>query len=96
VAEALALHCSPKKSSEALVDDDGKLVARKRVPDDAAGWKTLLELFAEHGDTPQNLISVAIETGRGLLVACLWATGRTVYAINPRATSPVRPPPKRR
>jgi hypothetical protein len=35
----------------ALVDADGTLVARRRVTDDVAGWKALLELFAEHGDT---------------------------------------------
>ena len=35
-------------------------------------------------------IPVAIETGRGLLVACLRATGRKVYAINPMAVSRYR------
>jgi hypothetical protein len=62
---------SEKHHDVALVDADGTLVARKRVPDDASGYKTLLELFAEHGDTPEDQIPVAIETGRGLLVACL-------------------------
>jgi transposase len=81
---------SERHHDVALVDEDGKLVARKRVPDDAAGWKTLLELFAEHGDTPQDPIPVAIETSRGLLVACLRATGRTVYAINPLAVARYR------
>jgi transposase len=33
---------------------------------------------------------VAIETSRGLLVACLRATGRTVFAINPMAVSRYR------
>jgi transposase len=33
---------------------------------------------------------VAIETNRGLLVACLRATGRTVYAINPKAVDRYR------
>jgi hypothetical protein len=35
-------------------------------------------------------IPVAIETSRGLLVACLRATGRPVYAINPLAVSRYR------
>lgn len=74
---------SEKHHDVALVDADGKLVARRRITDDITGWKTLLELFSEHGDTPDERIPVAIETGRGLLVACLRATGRTVYAINP-------------
>lgn len=51
------------------------------------GYKALLELFAEHGDTHEDQIPVAIETGRGLLVACLRATGRKVYAINPLAVA---------
>jgi transposase len=81
---------SEKHHDVALVDADGKLVARKRVTDDAAGWKALLDLFAEHGDTPDEQIPVAIETSRGLLVACLRATGRKVYAINPLAVARYR------
>jgi transposase len=74
---------SEKHHDVALLDQDGQLIARERIMDDAAGWKALLELSAKHGDTPQEPIPVAIETGRGLLVACLRATGRKVYAINP-------------
>ncbi|MFB4319911.1 IS110 family transposase [Actinomadura sp. 21ATH] len=81
---------SEKHHDVALLDQDGKLIARKRILDDAAGWKALLELFAAHGDTPQEPIPVAIETGRGLLVACLRATGRKVYAINPLAVARYR------
>jgi transposase len=69
---------------------DVALVARRRITDDAAGWKALLELFTERGDTPQQPIPVAIETTRGLLVACLRATGRTVYAINPLSVARYR------
>lgn len=74
----------------ALVDDQGIVVARRRIGDDADGFRTLLELFAEHGDRPDNPIPVAIETSRGLLVACLRATGRAIYAINPLAASRYR------
>ena len=81
---------SEKHHDVALVDADGTLVARRRVTDDVAGWKALLELFAEHGDTPAERIPVAIETGRGLLVACLRATGRKVYAINPLSVARYR------
>jgi len=35
-------------------------------------------------------VPVAIETSRGLLVACLRATGRPVYAINPMAAARYR------
>ena len=45
----------------ALVNRDGTLLARRRVSDDAAGLAALLALLAEHGDTPGDLIPVAIE-----------------------------------
>ena len=60
----------------ALTDRDGNLLARRRISDDAAGLASLLALLAEHGDTTEDLVPVAIETPRGLLVACLRATGR--------------------
>jgi transposase len=74
----------------ALVDAEGKLVAKRRIGDDAAGFTQLLQLLAEAGDSAENPIPVAIETSRGLLVACLRATGRSVYAINPKAVDRYR------
>ena len=74
----------------AIVDRDGKLLARRRISDDAAGLAALLDLLAEHGDTPGDLIPVAIETPRGLLTACLRATGRQVYPVNPMAVARYR------
>ncbi|GAA3517187.1 hypothetical protein GCM10023075_79630 [Streptosporangium album] len=79
-----------KHHDVALVDETGKLVAKKRISDDAKGRQTLVELLAEHGDNPEAPIPVAIETGRGLMVACLRATGRKVYAINPLAVARYR------
>jgi hypothetical protein len=73
-----------------LVDRDGQLLARRRISDDAAGLAGLLALLAEHGDSPENLIPVAIETPRGLLVACLRATGRKIYPINPMSVARYR------
>jgi len=73
-----------------LVDRDGKLLARRRIGDDAAGLAQLLELLAGHGDSAEDLIPVAIETPRGLLVACLRATGRKIYPINPMAVARYR------
>lgn len=81
---------SEKHHDVALIDAEGNLLARRRVGDDIAGWQSLVELLAEHGDTPGEQIPVAIETGRGLLVACLRATGRHVYAINPLAVARYR------
>jgi transposase len=79
-----------KHHDVALVDDRGQLVAKRRISDDAGGFRSLLEILIEHGDTAGDLIPVAIETSRGLLVACLRATGRKVYAINPLAVSRYR------
>ena len=74
----------------ALVDAGGALVAKRRITDDAAGFELLLQLFTDIGDSAENPIPVAIETNRGLLVACLRATGRKVYAINPKAVDRYR------
>jgi transposase len=74
----------------AVVDRDGRLLASQRISDDAAGLARLLELLAGHGDSPDDPVPVAIETPRGLLVACLRATGRTVYPVNPMAVARYR------
>lgn len=74
----------------ALVDDTGQLLAKRHITDDAAGYKILLELLAEYGDTAENPIPVAIETSRGLLVAVLRTGKRKVFAINPMAAARYR------
>ncbi|MGW3045708.1 IS110 family transposase [Kitasatospora sp. NPDC001159] len=71
----------------ALVDETGQLLAKRRISDDAAGYRILLDLLAEYGDTPEAPIPVAIETGRGLLVATLRTGKRLVYAINTLAAA---------
>ena len=73
----------------ALVNRDGGLLARARIGDDAAGLTRLLDLLAEHGDSAEDPVPVAIETPRGLLVACLRA-GRRVYPVNPMAVARYR------
>ncbi|WP_281157675.1 IS110 family transposase [Streptomyces sp. HYC2] len=74
----------------AVVDSDARLLGKLRISDDATGFQDLLRLLAEHGDSPDDPIPVAIETSRGLLVACLRASGRRVYAINPLAVARYR------
>lgn len=74
----------------ALVDQDGTLVAKRRIDDDAAGFAALLQLLVDTGDQPEDPIPVAIETSHGLLVACLRTTGRRVFAINPMSVSRYR------
>ncbi len=74
----------------ALVDDSGRLLAKRHITDDAVGYKILLDLLAEYGDTAENPIPVAIETSRGLLVAVLRTGKRQVFAINPMAAARYR------
>jgi hypothetical protein len=52
----------------------------------------LSTMLAEAGDTPENLVPVAGETGRGPLVSALRATGRAAYRSN-RSQRPVSQPP---
>lgn len=73
-----------------IIDDTGLLRTRARLDDTAEGLAQLLKLLAEHGDSPTEPTPVAIETPCGLLVACLRATGRSVYAINPLAVARYR------
>jgi transposase len=74
----------------ALVDETGKLVAKRRIADDAEGYRRLLDLLTEAGDSPDCPIPVAVETARGLLISCLRTTGRKVYSINPMAVARYR------
>ncbi len=74
----------------ALVDEAGTLLARRRIPDDAEGYQHLLEVLAQQGDDAEHPIAIAIETPRGLLVACLRAAGRPIYPINPLAVARYR------
>ncbi len=73
----------------ALVNQDGVVLAKRRISDDSAGLAELLELPTAHGDCAEQPIEVAIETSSGLLVACL-RTSRPVFAINPLAASRYR------
>ncbi|GAX58762.1 mini-circle putative transposase for IS117 [Streptomyces olivochromogenes] len=74
----------------ALVDGSGQLVAKRHIDDDAEGYRQLLNMLAEAGDSPKDPIPVAVETARGLLFARLRATGRKVYSINPMAVARYR------
>ncbi|MFD9790355.1 IS110 family transposase [Streptomyces sp. NPDC059070] len=79
-----------KTHDVALVDDTGRLLAKRHITDDATGYRLLLDLLTEHGDTEENPIPVAIETSRGLLVAVLRTGKRKVFAINPMAAARYR------
>lgn len=59
--------------------------AKRHITDDAAGYKILLDLLVEYGDSEENPIPVA--TSRGLLVAVLRTGKRQVSAISPMAAA---------
>jgi len=90
----LHLYCGIDWATEhhdvAVVDDGGRVVARCRVSNDAAGFAQLLTVLAEAGDSADDPIPVGIETDRGLWVAALRETGRVIYPINPLAASRYR------
>ena len=81
---------SERHHDVALVDDDGVLVAKRRIAEGAAGFRQLLELLAEHAQRSDAPIPVAIETAKGLLPAALRAAGYRLFAINPLAVSRYR------
>lgn len=76
----------------ALVDDDGKLIAKRRIGYDLSGFTPLLELLTEHRaiSNGECATPIAIQTANRLLPAALLASGFTVYAINPLAASRYR------
>ncbi|MFG2563216.1 IS110 family transposase [Streptomyces sp. NPDC048496] len=79
-----------KTHNVTLVDDSGQLLAKRHITDDTAGYRILLDLLAEYGDTEEPPIPVAIETSRGLLVAVLRTGKRQVFAINPMSAARYR------
>lgn len=81
---------SERHHDVALVDQDGRLVAKRRIAESPDGFAELLRMLADAGDSDQQPIPVAIETPRGLLVAALRASGRPVYPINPLSVARYR------
>jgi transposase len=72
-----------------LLDQDGSILAARRIPDGLAGVGELHALVAAHTEEPAQ-VAVAIETDRGLLVGALLAAGYQVYAVNPQVVSRYR------
>jgi transposase len=81
---------SEKHHDIAVVDDDGRLVAKQRIVESAAGFRELLELLAVHGRSSDEPLPIAIETAKGLLPAALRAVGYQLFSINPLAVSRYR------
>jgi transposase len=75
-----------------LVDESGRRLARRRLPEGAAGLAALHALVADHldEDAEPDQVVVGMETDRGPWVQALIAAGYTVYAINPRQVARYR------
>jgi transposase len=71
------------------LDEAGRLLGKRRVPEGLPGIAQFHALVAEHCDDPSQ-VAIAIETDRGLFVQALVAAGYQVFAINPLAASRYR------
>jgi hypothetical protein len=70
-----------------VLDAEGRVRAKGRVSNDLAGIVKLHDLIAgaipDDVDVDEPVVSVGIETDRGLLVRALVAAGYRVFAVNP-------------
>lgn len=69
-----------------LQDDHGRVLARRRLPEEVAGLAQLHAMIADYlgqADEPSSALA-GIETDRGGWVQALVAAGYVVYAINPK------------
>ena len=82
-----------------LVNDQGQVLARRRLPEGVEGIAGLHALVADHlsedwaemePEQVQALVKVGIETDRGPWVAALVAAGYGVFAINPLSVARYR------
>lgn len=75
-----------------LMDAAGRVLARRRLPEGAAGMARLHEVIGQHlgDDLDAAEVAVGIETDRGPWVAALVAAGYTVFAVNPLQASRYR------
>jgi transposase len=72
-----------------VLDEAGRRLFRRRLPEGVAGTTQLHTLVAEHAADPSEVV-VGIETDHGLWVSALVGAGYQVYAINPKAVSRYR------
>jgi transposase len=75
-----------------VMNEAGKVLAKKRLPEGAAGMSQLHGLIGRHvpEDADDAEVVIGIETGRGPWVAALIAAGYTVYPANPLLASRYR------
>jgi transposase len=75
-----------------VMNEAGKVLVRKRLPEGVSGIVQLHELIGAHlgEDADAAEVAVGIETDHGPWVAALIAAGYTVYAVNPLQASRYR------
>jgi hypothetical protein len=77
-----------------VMDASGRVLARARLPEGAAGMARLHamigEQLGEDADDASVQVQVGIETDRGLWVQALVASGYLVFGVNPLQTSRYR------
>jgi transposase len=75
-----------------VMDEAGKVLARRRLPEGVAGIAQLHELIGRHlgEDADAAEVIVGIETDRGPWVTALIAAGYTVFPVNPLQASRYR------
>ena len=72
------MRASPGRSMPTCPAKTGVVLIERRIDNDSYGFHEFLDLLAQHGNDQCRPIPVAIETPRGLVVACLrrtWTTG---------------------
>jgi transposase len=72
-----------------VADEEGKRLARARLPEGVDGIARFHELVGAHATDPAEVV-IGIETDRGLFVTALVAAGYQLYAVNPMSTSRYR------
>ena len=75
-----------------VMNEAGKVLAKKRLPEGVAGIAQLHELIGRcMGEDDQDAeVVIGIETDRGPWVAALIAAGYTVFPVNPLQASRYR------
>jgi transposase len=75
-----------------VMDEAGKVLAKKRLPEGVAGMTQLHELIGRHvpQDAEDTEVVIGIETDRGPWVAALTAAGYVVFPVNPLQASRYR------
>ena len=73
----------------AVLDAEGAVLARGRVPEGLQGVTRLHAMIGDHAEAPEEVV-VGIEIDRGLLVGSLVAAGYQLFAVNPLAVARYR------